>query len=55
MRSNWDCYIEELGISLLIAGIFGTVSLLTANTPVSPFEQKFQDSGHDLWEYKGKL
>ena len=55
VRSNWDCYIEELGISLLIAGIFGTVSLLTGDTTVSPFEKKFQDSGHDLWKYKGKL
>ena len=55
VRSNWDCYIEEFGISLFIAGVYGVVSALPENTPISPFERKFQKSGHVLWKYKGKL
>ena len=55
VRSNWHYYIEEFGISLLIAGVFGIVSLMTKSTPVSPFEKKFQESGHALWKYQGKL
>ena len=55
LRSNWACYVEEFHLAMLIAGASGNIAALHNITPLTPFERKFDKSGHTLWQYKGKL
>ncbi|MHB9118068.1 MAG: tRNA (guanine(46)-N(7))-methyltransferase TrmB [Burkholderiales bacterium] len=49
VRSNWRLYVEEFAAALGVAGIPSAVEPWTAETPVSPFERKYRDSGQALW------
>lgn len=53
LRSNWQTYVEEFGVALLLAGIPGRVCRLPEEPPLTRFEAKYRASGHDLWQYSG--
>jgi tRNA (guanine-N7-)-methyltransferase len=55
LRSNWQLYVEEFGAAMLLAGIPGRVGRVTAETPLSRFERKYRDSGHELWAYTASI
>jgi tRNA G46 methylase TrmB len=49
-RSNWRIYIEECALALGVLGVAAvSVEQHLAATPLTPFEQKYRDSGHGLW------
>lgn len=50
LRSNWPIYVEEFGCAMHLAGQRGYISRLAASDPdLSLFEQKYRQSGHELW------
>lgn len=50
LRSNWQIYLEEFGCAMHLAGQRGYISRLAASGPdLSLFEQKYRQSGHELW------
>jgi tRNA (guanine-N7-)-methyltransferase len=52
LRSNWQIYVEEFGCAMNLAGQSGTVHNLPDKEPaLSLFEQKYRDSGHQIWSY----
>ena len=54
LRTNWQIYAEEFGLALHLAGVRGRVSQFAAGQrPFTLFEQKYRDSGHTLWRYRG--
>ena len=56
LRSNWQIYVEEFGCAMHLAGHRGCV-LRVANTgsDLSLFEQKYRNSGHELWSYTARV
>jgi tRNA (guanine-N7-)-methyltransferase len=56
LRSNWQLYVEEFGIAMHLAGHRGVVSRLAcSDSSLSRFEQKYRNSGHDLWVYSAEI
>jgi tRNA (guanine-N7-)-methyltransferase len=56
LRSNWQIYVEEFGCAMHLARQHGRVHLLNDDEPpLSLFEQKYRDSGHQLWSYKARI
>ena len=56
LRSNWQIYVEEFGCAMHLAGHHGRVLRLTDTGPnLSLFEQKYRNSGHDLWSYTASV
>ncbi|MEE4143869.1 MAG: SAM-dependent methyltransferase [Halieaceae bacterium] len=55
LRSNWQTYVEEFGVAMHLAGHPGSVARIAVASPVSLFEQKYRDSGHDLWAFTGRI
>ena len=55
VRSNWRIYIEEFTLALDIAGIKTQVERYQAQLPITPFERKYQQSGHALWRCCAQL
>lgn len=55
-RSNWQIYIEEMAqaLTLLTAQQVSCEPWQTDN-PMTPFEKKYQESGHDLWRCRVSL
>ena len=55
-RSNWRIYIEEMAQAqtLLTAQQVSCEPWQTDN-PMTPFEKKYQESGHDLWRCRVSL
>ena len=55
-RSNWRIYIEEMAqaLALLTAQQVSCDPWQTEN-PMTPFEKKYQESGHDLWRCRVSL
>ncbi len=53
LRSNWPLYVEEFGLAMLLAGVRGRVQRITPSQPITLFEKKYANSGHDLWQYRG--
>ena len=55
-RSNWHIYIEEmaLALTLLTAQQVSCEPWQTTN-PMTPFEKKYQESGHELWRCRVSL
>ena len=49
LRTNWRVYADEFCDALRIAGIDASVSALTIDNPLTPFEQKYAASNHTLW------
>ena len=54
LRTNWQLYAEEFGMAMVLAGHPGVVSELTGQQPLSLFERKYRDSGHNLWRFVGR-
>lgn len=56
-RSNWQTYIEEMAVALEIAGCgHGAWGPFEAGSqPMTPFERKYQESGHSLWQLVADL
>jgi tRNA (guanine-N7-)-methyltransferase len=49
-RSNWDIYMEELALALgWASGLAVAVEAWQPAQPLTPFERKYQASGHALW------
>jgi tRNA G46 methylase TrmB len=56
LRSNWQLYVEEFGTAMHLAGQRGIVRKLPPQVPtLSLFEQKYQNSGHELWSYSADI
>lgn len=55
-RSNWRVYIEEMAQAIEIMGK-GPVSCepYVTDTPMTPFERKYLESGHSLWRLQVNL
>lgn len=55
-RSNWPIYIEEFAnaVTQLTARDMQCEPFI-ASAPITPFEQKYQASGHALWRCKAAL
>lgn len=53
LRSNWQLYVEEFGLAMLLAGRTGSVSRLPEAPALTLFEEKYRSSGHALWRYLG--
>lgn len=53
LRSNWQLYVEEFGVALLLAGVPGRVRQLPEGPALTRFEAKYRASGHALWQYQG--
>lgn len=55
-RSNWRIYIEESVATLMqLTGLEVRAELYAPATWITPFEQKYAASGHDLWRYRASL
>ncbi len=56
LRTNWHIYASEFAAALEIAGHQATLLPLTNATDfVSPFEKKYKQSGHRLWQVTAAL
>ena len=53
LRSNWQIYVEEFGLAMLLSGVSGCTRRLPPQEPLTLFERKYNNSGHDLWQYTG--
>ena len=55
-RSNWRIYIEEMAQALtLMTGQPVSCEPWQTDQPMTPFEKKYQESGHDLWRCRVSL
>lgn len=52
LRSNWRLYLEEFLQAAKIAGRAGHISLVEEESPLTPFEAKYQASGQQCWQLK---
>jgi hypothetical protein len=55
LRSNWQIYVEEFGVAMHLAGHPGSVARIMPTPPLSLFERKYLDSGHELWAFTGTI
>ena len=53
LRTNWRVYAEEFAQALSIAGVANTNEAFVPDEPLTPFERKYQASGHALWRVQG--
>jgi tRNA (guanine-N7-)-methyltransferase len=55
-RSNWRVYIEECAAALSqLTGSEVACEPYLTQTPITAFEQKYIDSGHQLWRCRTQL
>jgi tRNA (guanine-N7-)-methyltransferase len=55
-RSNWQIYIEEMAFALsLLTGTQVASEPWQTDNPMTPFEKKYQESGHELWRCRVSL
>lgn len=50
LRTNWKIYAEEFLSASNYFGYLGQVASFVPTSPMTPFERKYLDSGHDLYE-----
>lgn len=51
LRSNWPIYVAEFGHALRIARRRFHIEQIDAALPaLTPFERKYRESGHELWQ-----
>jgi tRNA (guanine-N7-)-methyltransferase len=55
LRSNWQIYVEEFGLALVLAGQVPWIDQPPATDPLTLFERKYRDSGHQLWRCQCRL
>lgn len=49
LRTNWQIYADEFAQTLALAGRSPRIERLVPDEPLTPFERKYQASGHALW------
>ena len=55
LRSNWWVYAAEFAQALRACGWQTALDQIAPGAaPVSPFERKYRDSGHRLWQVTGR-
>ncbi len=55
-RSNWQIYVEEFAAALAqLTGVNARAEQFVAGHPITPFEKKYADSGHQLWRCRADL
>lgn len=55
-RSNWKLYLQEMQQALSLFDIKAQLEpLLAVDDPVTPFERKYAQSGHELWSLRAQL
>ena len=55
-RSNWKIYIEEMALALeILTGKPVIAESWATDDPITPFEKKYLDSGHQLWRCRSSL
>lgn len=55
LRSNWQIYVEEFGLALVLAGEVPWIDQPPPAEPLTLFERKYRDSGHQLWRCQCRL
>jgi len=55
LRSNWQTYVEEFGLAMHLSGCRGRIARVTEGPAMSLFEQKYRQSGHELWSFCGEV
>lgn len=56
LRSNWQVYVEEFGVALHLLGVPSRIALVQElEAPLTLFERKYRDSGHELWSLHADL
>ncbi len=55
LRSNWRVYVEEFAVALSTAGYEPLCERFTPDQPLTLFERKYLESGHELWRCQCKL
>lgn len=56
LRSNWQLYVEEFGVALHMLGHCARIAVVDDDVaPMTLFERKYRDSGHQLWSLKAIL
>ena len=50
VRSNWLLYLMEFARAASQYGLSGDIRQVNDNTPVTPFERKYQASGQPCWQ-----
>jgi len=55
-RTNWQLYVVEMQQALEFMGIVADLQpLLAIEQALTPFESKYANSGHDLWQLTAQL
>jgi tRNA (guanine-N7-)-methyltransferase len=54
LRTNWRVYAEEFSLALQIARVANSCEAFTSDEPLTPFERKYQASGHALWRVRAR-
>lgn len=55
-RSNWRIYVDEFAAALQqLTALEVNTEPYTTDAPITPFERKYQDSGHALWRCRADL
>jgi len=55
MRTNWDIFAAEFTQAATEIGLHGTCEPFIVTTPLSLFEKKYQERGHQLWRFQGEF
>ena len=56
VRSNWLIYIEEFAVAAAKYGMQCEIAEVNSQQPaLTPFEQKYQDSGQQCWYLLGAM
>ena len=55
LRSNWQVYVEEFGLALVVAGYHPHIDQIRPEQPISLFERKYLHSDHALWRCQCSL
>lgn len=55
-RTNWRIYVEEMQQALKLMGVAADLQpLVVSDEPLTPFEYKYANSGHELWQLTAPL
>lgn len=50
LRTNWEIYAKEFSVALDLAGHLAKLEQIFPHDPLTPFEHKYQLSGHHLYQ-----
>ncbi len=50
LRSNWQLYLQEFQVAAAISGFLGSITKVSDEQPLTPFEAKYQASGQICWQ-----